>query len=154
VHEQPNRPALAGAQRIDLTLRMAAPPVRVWHVLTAAPLLERWLSDQPVSIMTDWQPGSPIVTTGTCHGTPYVHRGTVRAYQATELLRYTCRSSFSEQPETSENISEIEFTLVPTHDGTELRLAHTTLTTPESFGQWRFYWRMALLRLKAVAEER
>jgi hypothetical protein len=72
VHEQPNRRALAGTQRIDLTLRMGAPPVRVWHVLTAAPLLQRWLSDQPVSVTTDWQPGSPIVTTGAFHGTTYV----------------------------------------------------------------------------------
>jgi uncharacterized protein YndB with AHSA1/START domain len=154
VHEQPNRRALAGMHRIDLTLRMGAPPVRVWHVLTAAPLLERWLSDQPVSVTTDWQPGSPIVTTGAFHGMTYVNRGIVRANQATELLRYTYWSSFSEQPETPENISEVEFTLVPTEDGTELRLAHTNLTTPESFGHWRFYWRMALQRLKAVAEER
>jgi uncharacterized protein YndB with AHSA1/START domain len=140
--------------RIDLTLRIGAPPVRMWQVLTAATLLERWLSDQPVSIKTDWQPGSPIVTTGEFHGTTYVNRGTVRAYQATELLRYSYWSSFSEQPETPENLSEIEFSLVPTADGIELRLAHTNLTTPESFGHWRFYWRLALQRLKAVAEER
>jgi uncharacterized protein YndB with AHSA1/START domain len=154
VHEQPNQRALAGMHRIDLTLRMGAPPVRVWQVLTSAPLLERWLSDQPVSVTTDWQPGSPMVTTGVFHGMTYVNRGSVRAYQATELLSYTYWSSLSEQPETPENSSEVEFTLVPTEDGTELRLAHPNLATPGSFGHWRFYWRMALPRLKAVAEER
>jgi hypothetical protein len=43
---------------------------------------------------------------------------------------------------------------MPADDGTELRLAHTNLATPEIFGHWRFYWRMALQRLKAVAEKR
>ena len=120
--------------RIDLALRMDVPPIRVWQVLTAPPLVERWLSDQPVSVMTDWQPGSPIVTTGEFHGISYVNRGAVRAYQPTELLRYSYWSSFSEQPETPENISEIEFSLAPNNDGTELRLMHTNLTTPEILG--------------------
>ena len=59
--------------RIDLTLRMGAPPVRVWHVRTAAPLLERWISDQPVSVTTGWQPGSPLVTSGAFQGMAYVN---------------------------------------------------------------------------------
>ena len=138
--------------RIDLTLRLDVPPERVWQVLTDARLAERWLSDQPVSVSTDWQPGSPIVVTGEFHGTPYVNRGTVREIEPLKVLRYSYWSSFSQQPETPENISEIEFTLVATEDATELRLAHTNLATPETFGHWRFYWRMALQRLRAVGD--
>jgi hypothetical protein len=123
-------------------------------VLIAAPLVERWLSDQPVSVITDWQPGSPIVVSGEFHGISYVNRGVVRANRPGEQLRYSFWSSFSEQPETPENTSEIEFRLGRIGDGdTELRLVHTNLTTPEMLGHWRFYWRMALLRLKAVAEQ-
>ena len=153
VHEQPNVNPPVATHRIDMSLGVGAPSVRVWQVLTAPPLMERWLSDQPVSVRTDWKVASPIVTTGEFHGITYVNRGTVRTYQPIELLRYSYWSSISEQPETPENLSEIEFTLVPSDDGTELRLVHANLTTPEIFGHWRFYWRIALQRLKAVAEE-
>jgi uncharacterized protein YndB with AHSA1/START domain len=96
VHEQPGGRALAGMHRIDLTLRVGVPPVRVWHVLTAAPLLERWLSDQPVSVATGVAAGLPDRHYRRISRTTYVNLGTVRAYQAPELLHYTYWSSFSE----------------------------------------------------------
>jgi hypothetical protein len=82
-------------------------------------------------------------------------RGTHETTFATSLRSFELHvlELVSEQADVPENYSAIEFSLAPEAGGTHLRLTHTNLTTPEIFGHWRCYWRMALQRLKRLAEE-
>ncbi len=141
------------AYRIDTSVVIAASRARVWQVLTEPALLERWLSDQPVNITTTWQVGAPIITSGDFHGKTYTNKGVILAHEPPDALSYTYWSSLSEQADIPENYSAIEFSLAPEAGGIHLRVTHTNLTTPEIFGHWRFYWRMALQRLNRLAEE-
>ena len=84
---------------------------------------------------------------------PYQDRGTVFICEPERVLRYNHWSSWSRRTDSDETRSVMTLTLTPEGDSeTQLEVQHDNLTSDETFGHARFFWRNALNDVKNIAE--
>ncbi|WP_168356323.1 SRPBCC family protein [Lysobacter enzymogenes] len=136
-------------------LWIAAPPAAVWRALTDPALAPRWMSDEPLTIDTDWRIGGPIRIGGTLHGRlRFVNTGHVRAFDPPRRLEYTHYSSLSRRalPDTPEHHAVFAFELEPDGAGTRMRLTLRNLSHYAVYGHLNYYWEIALAALKRECE--
>lgn len=139
---------------IDTSIAIAAPPSSVWRALTDPSFMKQWMAEPDVSldIVTDWQPGSPIVMTGR-HTVAFENRGTVLLFEPESVLQYTHLSSISRLPDKPESYTHIEFRLTPSGpDSTSLHLTVSNFPTESIFRHFDFYWRVTLPILQRFIE--
>lgn len=82
------------------TVRIEAPRVVVWAVITEPAYVQQWQYGSALS--TDWSIGSPIRFTTEWEGTTFEQWGTVQLVDAPTQLRYTLfapRPGVEDQPE-------------------------------------------------------
>jgi uncharacterized protein YndB with AHSA1/START domain len=123
----------------------------VWATLLDAATIGRWMGG--AHVVSTWEPGSAIAFTGTLNGRPYQDRGTVLLCEPERQLRYNHWSSWSHRRDSEETRTIITLTLTPEGDeATILEVQHDNLTTEETIGHARFFWRNALADVKAIAQ--
>jgi uncharacterized protein YndB with AHSA1/START domain len=136
---------------VQLSIRIQAKPHVVWSTLLDRDKLSRWMGG--VQVDSTWEPGSAITFTGTLNKRPYQDRGTVLVCEPERVLRYNHWSSWSRRPDSEETRSVITLRLTPAGDTeTVLEIQRDNLTSDETFGHSKFFWRNALNDVKDIAE--
>lgn len=138
---------------VTTTTTIAAPPERVWAVLTEPGLVRGWLSDDGLRIDTTWRIGEPVVIAGPWHGRDYRAGGTLLAFDPPRELRYTNWSPLSGEPDEPLYHTEMAFRLAPKGAGTELEVSHANLAGEPARAHSAFYWNVAMARIRAVSQE-
>jgi uncharacterized protein YndB with AHSA1/START domain len=143
----PTNPSLPKSIRID------APPPKIWDVLTVHDLMKEWMAEpeMELEIFTNWEVGSPMVVKG-FHHVKFENKGTVLAFKTNKLLRYSYLSSISRLPDVPENYTVIEFALAPLENGTELTIILSNFPTDAILKHVDFYWAGTIEIMKRVAE--
>ena len=102
---------------------VAAPPERVWEVLTRPEHLPRWFQAETAEI--DLRPGGSLVLRWAEHGTGYA-----RVERVEEPTRFSFRWALEEDVEpTPGEETLVEFTLTAQGDGTLLRVVESGFST-------------------------
>jgi uncharacterized protein YndB with AHSA1/START domain len=132
---------------------VAAPPARVWEVLTRPEHLPRWFGAETAEI--DLRPGGALVMVWAEHGT-----GHARIERVDEPALFSFRWAIEPgvQPAPGEE-TLVEFTLTPDGDGTRLRVEESgfsKLDRPADKQEWHRErnvdgWRQVLEALAAGA---
>ena len=144
------------------SVRIAASPQDIWHVLTMPDAGEKWRN---AHFETGWQPGETIEIEATIGTNRYRDKGQVVQARPHSLLQYTYWSKVSGLPDVPGSYSTI--TIMLEAEGADTRLTVEQLVPPSpvhrgkgwEIGEdsgWKhvdFYWRMTLPALKRVAEE-
>ena len=140
--------------RIEREITIAAPPERVWSVLTEADHIAGWFADAGAEI--DLRPGGALVMRWEQYG---MTRARVEAVEPPHRFAYRWTAHHAEQgaePEAG-NSTLVEFTLEPEGEGTRLQVVETgfaSLATSED-GVRKNYddnvdgWKQMLERLDA-----
>lgn len=68
-------------EAIRKTISIHAPVNLVWETLTDPKLAEQWLSDDPITMITDWIVGQRITIRGDLHGISFENKGIVLAFE-------------------------------------------------------------------------
>lgn len=137
---------------VNKAIEISAPASRVWDTVTKPDLIKKWLSDDAMDVISDWNVGGPIVFTGVWHGYKIKDEGEILAIDPEKLLRYSYWSKSSRLPNNSENNSIIAFTLRSHGSTTLLRVTHSNILLETMYGHANFYWTSAIIRIKKLVE--
>jgi uncharacterized protein YndB with AHSA1/START domain len=143
----------SGAKTATKTIKINAPPAKVWDVLTNPAFMKKWISETEVDILTDWQVGSPIITRGNLHRVNFENKGIVLQFEPGKVLEYTHLSSISRLRDEPENYSIFEFRLTPIENQTTLMLTLSNFPTETIYKHLIFYWNVTLEIIKKMVEE-
>lgn len=136
----------------EQTIEIAAPPSEVWRTITDPERIVRWMNRARVE--SSWQVGSEIALLVELEGHTYRDRGTILAVEPERLLRFEHWSAVSRVPDTPETRTVMSYALAAAPIGTRLTFRHERLRTGTNAKHARFFWSVALLVLKDVAEGR
>lgn len=140
------------------TITINAPVSKVWDVLTNPQQTVKYMFG--CKVITDYQPGHPIIWQGTHegHDTVYV-TGTMVNYKLEKLFAYTVFDPFSTYEDTPANHLTVTYTLTPHNDSTVLEVTQGDYTQVPD-GQPRYDqaiaeggWDSIIGAIKNVAEE-
>lgn len=134
---------------VEHRLEMATDSERVWNVLTSPELVRQWASDADLPVVLEGRVGGRFSMNGDWHGMPIENVGQILAFERPRLFQYRFWSSLTQVPNLPENQSVVTFRLVP---GTRLDVSQDGIRDEAGFGHVRFYWNMALERIKRLAE--
>ena len=134
------------------TITINAPASTVWQALTVPALMQQWMSESKIDIITDWIVGSPITIKGDWYKTCFENKGFVLQFQPECQLMYSHLSSLSRLPDSIENYSIVEFRLLPQHEKTILTVTLTNFPTDTIYKHLTFYWNVAVELLKKFVE--
>lgn len=146
-----------GNQNDELTMSIliAASQASVWQVLTKPEQMQRWLADEPLTIVVEWVVGGRYCVTGIVHRMQIENRGVVTEFVPEQKLGYAVWSSLSRSvvPDQEENRTHHLFVLESGTVGTILNLR--VWNFPEATGQphYKLYWGPTLQLIKKYAEQ-
>ena len=133
------------------TLRIAAPPSRVWATLTEPDLVREYMHG--TNMATSWTVGEPITWAGEWQGKSYLDKGTVLEVDPVQHLRYTHWSPMGGSEDRPENYHTVSFDLAADGDGTRLSLTQdNNPSQAEAEAMAENNWGPMLDGLKATAE--
>jgi uncharacterized protein YndB with AHSA1/START domain len=133
------------------TLRIAAPPSRVWATLTEPDLVREYMHG--TNMATSWTVGEPITWAGEWQGKSYLDKGTVLEVDPIQHLRYTHWSPMGGSEDRPENYQTVSFDLAADGDGTRLSLTQdNNPSQAEAEAMAENNWGPMLDGLKATAE--
>jgi len=133
------------------TLRIAAPPSRVWATLTEPDLVREYMHG--TNMATSWTVGEPITWAGEWQGKSYLDKGTVLEVDPIQHLRYTHWSPMGGSEDRPENYHTVSFDLAADGDGTRLSLTQdNNPSQAEAEAMAENNWGPMLDGLKATAE--
>src|SRR5262249_49340759 len=134
------------------TVHINAPASVVWETLTQSELMQKWMSETKINIITDWKVGNPFIIRGILHRVKFENKGTVLQFEPEQSLQYTHLSSISRLPDTPENYTILEFSLAPINNQTTLTFTASNFPTETIYKHFRFYWNVTLEILKKMIE--
>ena len=105
--------------RIEREAVIAAPPERVWEIITQAEHVGTWFGD---SAEIDLRPGGAIVLHWEKYGTQY---GTIESVDEPRYFSYRWNPGVTGEKPTSADSTLVEFTLTPHEGQTKLRVVET-----------------------------
>ena len=132
------------------SVRIAAPPQRVWEALPTPEQIKRWFFG--VDTQTDWQVGSRLVHRGEYQGTPYEDSGEIVQIEAPRLLVHTHWSPMSGLPDRPEHYQRVTWTLDGSDGTTTLTVAEDNLPSEEAKAISDQSWPQALQSLRELVE--
>ena len=105
--------------RIEREVVVAAPPGRVWEIITQAEHVGKWFGD---SAEIDLRPGGAIVLRWDKHGTAY---GMIEKVDEPHYFSYRWNPGIMDEKLTNESSTLVEFTLTPQGEQTRVRVVET-----------------------------
>ena len=107
-------------QIVDIEMRIAAPPDRVWTALTGP-----GATVMPMTkVETDWAVGHPIVFSGEWKGKAFEDHGEIKKVAEAKEVIFTHWSGNGPKPE---DYHMVRYALSPDGDGTKVRLTQTNI---------------------------
>ncbi|HEY3340036.1 MAG TPA: SRPBCC family protein [Propionicimonas sp.] len=134
----------------EASVIVAAPPERVWAVLTEPDYVRQYLMG--ADLETDWKPGSPITWSGEWEGKPYTDKGEVLEVEENRRLAYTHFSPLSGAEDSPESYHTLWWSLEEVSGGTQLVLNQDNNSSQEEADHNRATWQQVLAGLKKAAE--
>ncbi len=131
-------------------IEIDAPAARVWAALTDPELIRRFMFD--TEVVTDWQPGSPIVWKGVYEGREYEDRGQILEVEAGRRLKVTHFSPLSGQEDRPENYHTLTYELDDRGPTTGVRMSQDNNGSEAEAEHSRGMWETLLNGLKAAVE--
>jgi len=122
----------------------------VWAALTKPDLVKQYMFD--TDVVTDWQPGSPIVWKGEWEGKSYEDKGQVIAVDPESRLEVTHFSPLTGQDDVPENYHTLLYELTENEGRTHVTLSQDNNSSAEEAEQAKGNWATVLDGLKKVAE--
>ena len=135
------------------TVLIDASVVDVWQVMTTPELVEQWISEGGVTVSSNYMVGSPILFSGKVGSLKIRDKGTILVADPGKRLSYNYWSRISRLKDIPENYVVVDLRLEVEGDGTRLTLSVTNIAEI-TYKHWEFYWNVAVLMLKRVAETR
>jgi uncharacterized protein YndB with AHSA1/START domain len=123
---------------------------KVWDAITNPDTIRQWLYG--TNTISDWKVGSPILFTGTWHGTEYKDKGTILKFEVGRIFKYDYWSSFSGLADSPENYSVIAFELTPKDGLTMMTLTQTNFATETMYEHSDKNWDATLDAMKKIIE--
>lgn len=143
------------ANGVSKRVQISAPPAKVWAALTIPELMQQWMFETKLDILTDWSVGGPILIRGKSNGARFENKGTVLQFEPETVLQYSHLSSASRLPDVPASYSTIEFRLAALADNqTELALTLENFPTEVIYKHLAYYWTVTLGIIKRRVEER
>ena len=139
-------------QIITHTIVINSDPVDVWRALTEPQLMNQWMFESELEIITDWKIGSPIIIKGSLEFSDFENKGILLKYEPKRILQYSHLSSLSALPDQLKNYSIIEFRLTPENGQTNLTLTLSNFPTRAIYHHFSFYWIITLDILRKFCE--
>lgn len=140
-------------QTFTKTVHINAPISTVWQALTVPEQMHKWMSENELHVITDWQVGQPMIIRGKLHGAKFENKGTVLQFEPEQVLAYSHLSSASRLPDQPESYTSLEFRLTPAGGGTSLTLTIHNFPTETIYKHMAFYWNVTLEILKKMLED-
>ena len=132
------------------SVRIAAPPQRVWEALTTPAEIKRWFFG--VDTETDWRVGSRLVHRGEYKGKPYEDSGEIVEIDPPRRLVHTHWSPMSGLPDRPEHYQRVTWTLDGSDGATTLTVAEDNLPSEEAKAISDQSWPQALRNLRELLE--
>jgi uncharacterized protein YndB with AHSA1/START domain len=132
------------------TIEIDASPDAVWTALTEPEQIEKYMFGSQV--VTDWQPGSPILWKGEYEGKKYEDKGEILEVEPEQRLKVTHFSPLSGQEDIPENYHTVLYELERDGERTRLSLAQDNNSSEEAAEHSRANWEKTLAGLKEVVE--
>jgi uncharacterized protein YndB with AHSA1/START domain len=130
---------------------IAAPAARVWQALTDPAIIARYFFG--TTVITDWQPGSPIVWQGEYQGRPYQDKGQILEVEPGRRLKVTHFSPMTGQPDVPENYHTITYEIDERDGTTQLTLSQDNNGDKAEAQRATQTWETMLAALKKTVEE-
>jgi uncharacterized protein YndB with AHSA1/START domain len=130
---------------------IAAPAARVWQALTDPAIIARYFFG--TAVITDWQPGSPIVWQGEYQGRPYQDKGQILQAEPGRRLKVTHFSPMTGQPDVPENYHTITYEIDERDGTTQLSLSQDNNGDEAEAQRATQTWETMLAALKKTVEE-
>lgn len=127
-----------------------ATPKQVWAVLTDPERIREYMFG--AEVVTDWQPGSPIIWKGIYEGRQYEDKGEILAVTPDRLLKLTHYSPLTGQPDIPENYHTLTYELAESGATTHLSLSQDNNASEDEAAHSRGMWEMVLTGIKKAAE--
>lgn len=137
---------------VSKTVTINAPVSKVWDTITKPALIKQWMPDVEVDIISDWQPGSPLIFRGDLHGIEFENKGAILQIEPGKVLAYTHWSSLSKQEDKPENYSVITFRLMSMENNTTLTFTQSNIISGVTWKHVSFYWNATLQLIKEISE--
>ncbi len=135
------------------TIQIDAPVSTVWAALTKTELMKKWMSEDDIDILTDWQVGSPFIIRGNLHGIKFENKGLVLQFEPERVLSYSHLSSISRLRYQPENYAVLYFQVASTGTQTSLTLTVSNFPTESIYKHMAFYWNVTLEIFKRLLEQ-
>jgi uncharacterized protein YndB with AHSA1/START domain len=132
------------------TVEIAAPPGEVWTALTDPEQIEKYMFGSQV--MTDWQPGSPIVWKGEYEGKKYEDKGEIVEIEPERRLKVTHFSPLSGEEDIPANYHTVLYELENRGQKTRVSLSQDNNSSEEAAEHSKANWEKMLDGLKEVVE--
>jgi len=132
------------------TIEIAASPGEVWTALTDPEQIQKYMFGSQV--VTDWQPGSPIVWKGEYEGKKYEDKGEIVEVEPERRLKVTHFSPLSGQDDIPENYHTVLYELERDGERTRVSLTQDNNSSEEAAEHSRANWEKMLAGLKEVVE--
>jgi len=126
-----------------------APVSKVWEALTKPELVKRYFFGS--NLVTDWNPGSPILFTGEYDGKAYSDKGIVLEYKPNRSLSYSYLSSWSGLADKPENYLIVSYDVKEAGTSTELTITQTNYDE-EKAKHSEENWKSVIDALKGIVE--
>ena len=134
------------------TIEINAPAQMIWGALTNKDLLCKWMLDTEIEVNSTWQVGSEVTIQAKINGL-YTSKGKVIVANPPNTLAYTSWTKISKLIDEPENYALVKFTLLEKPHGTLVTLTNSNLIAAAAFEHARFYWMVALNKLKLLVEK-
>jgi uncharacterized protein YndB with AHSA1/START domain len=132
------------------TVEIDASPGEVWTALTDPEQIEKYMFGSHV--VTDWQPGSPIVWKGEYEGKKYEDKGEIVEVDQARRLKLTHFSPLSGDEDIPENYHTVLYELEKRGQKTQVSLSQDNNSSEEAAEHSRANWEKMLAGLKEVVE--
>lgn len=129
-----------------------APVSKVWDGLTQPELVKQYFFG--TTLVTSWQPGSPIYFRGEWDGKPYEDKGTVLKFEPGKMLQYDYLSSWSDLEDRPENYQVITYRVKKKGENTILTIVQSKIDTLEKKIHSAQNWAALMKELKKLMEHK
>ncbi len=122
---------------------------KVWETLTET--TTDW-NGVIIQTRSEWNPNSSIIFSFVWEGKQYEDKGAIIEFEPIKIFSHTYWSAFSELPDEEKNYSKVQYELIPTDNGTILKLTHSNFATEIMYQHSDKNWEDTLDKIKEKCE--